>query len=371
LDPSLRGKPVIVGGNPNGRGVVAAASYAARKYGIHSAMPLFRARRLCPSAIFLRGSHRYYNEFSCRIFDILRGYSPLVEPISIDEAYVDLTGCIQLHGSLLDAAQRMRDEIREQVGINSSIGIATNKLVAKVASTVVKPSGMLWITPGMERRFLAPLGVECIPGIGPKSTVELRRMGVCTVMQLSEIPLEWLEQAYGKWGSALYLKAQGTCDNPVFSEGEDSRSISRETTLLEDSVDPRYLESTLSYLVEKAVSQLRIEKLYARLVTLKLRYSDFKTVTRCITLRESTDDDRIILREILRLFRKLFIRRTCVRLTGVSLSSLSRIRFQQTDLFEQVSFEQRDRLFRGIDGIRDKYGFHSILKAGSFRGSSK
>ena len=371
LDPSLRGKPVIVGGDPNGRGVVAAASYAARKYGIHSSMPLSRARRLCPPAIFLRGSHSCYKEFSCRIFDVLRGYSPLVEPISIDEAYIDLTGCMRLHGSLLDTAERMRDEIREQVGINSSIGIAANKLVAKVASTVVKPSGMLWISPGMERRFLAPLGIECIPGIGPKSAVELRRMGISTVMQLSELPLEWLEQAYGRWGSALYLKARGTCDHPVVSEEEDSRSISRETTLLEDSVDPRYLESILSYLVEKAVSQLRVEKLYARSVTLKLRHSDFKTVTRCITLRESTDDDRIIFREILLLFRKLFVRRTCVRLTGVSLTSLSRIRFQQADLFEQVSFEQRDRLFRGIDGIRDKYGFHSILKAGSFRDSSK
>ena len=191
LDPSLRGKPVIVGGDPNGRGVVAAASYAARKYGIHSAMPLVRARRLCRSAIFLRGSHRCYEAFSRRIFDVLRGYSPLVEPMSIDEAFVDLTGCLRLHGSLLDTAQEIRDRIRQQVGINASIGMASNKLVAKVASATVKPSSMLWIVPGMERSFLSPLGVDCIPGVGPKSALELKCMGIRTVAQLSEVPLEW------------------------------------------------------------------------------------------------------------------------------------------------------------------------------------
>ena len=291
--------------------------------------------------------------------------------MSLDEAFVDLTGCLRLHGSLLDTAQQIRDRIREQVGIDASIGIASNKLVAKVASAAVKPSGMLWIVPGMERRFLAPLGVERIPGIGPKSAVKLRRMGIRTVTQLGELSLEWLERAYGKWGAALHLKARGICEHPVVAEEEESRSISRETTLKEDSVDPRYLESILSYLVEKAVSQLRGENLYARSVTLKLRHSDFKTVTRCYTLRESTDDDGIIFHEISSLFRKLFVRRTRVRLIGVSLSSLGRSRFQQTDLFEQASFEQRDSLFRSIDGIRDKYGFHSILKAGSIYDNNK
>ena len=365
LDPSLRGKPVIVGGDPNGRGVVAAASYAARKYGIHSAMPLGRARRLCPSAIFLRGSHRRYAEFSRRIFDVLRSYSPLVEPMSLDEAFVDLSGCLRLHGPLQDTAQQIRDSIREQVGINASIGIASNKLVAKVASAGVKPNGMLWIVPGMERRFLAPLGVERIPGIGPKSAAELKRMGVRTVAQLADLPLEWLEQAYGKWGTALYFKARGVCERLVVAEEEDSRSISRETTLEEDSFDPQFLESILSYLVEKSAGQLRGENLYTRSVTLKLRYSDFKTVTRCHTLRESTDDDGIVFHAVSSLFRKLFTRRTRVRLIGVSLSSLSRSRFQQSDLFAPAEPEQRDRLFRGIDRIRGKYGFHSILKAGS------
>ena len=371
LDPSLRGKPVIVGGDPNGRGVVAAASYEARKYGIHSAMPLVRARRLCRSAIFLRGSHRCYEEFSCRIFDILRGYSPLVEPMSIDEAFVDLTGCLRLHGSLLDTAQEIRDKIRQQVGINASIGMASNKLVAKVASATVKPSSMLWIVPGMERSFLSPLGVDCIPGVGPKSALELKCMGIRTVAQLSEVPLEWLEQAYGKRGASLYLKARGVCESPVVSGKKRSRSISRETTLKKDSIDPRYLKSIFSYLVEKVLSQLREENLHARSVTLKLRYSDFKTVTRCHTLRESTDDDGIVFREIFDLFKRLFVQRARIRLVGVSLSSLIHRRFQQTSLFDQAPFEQRDRLLRSIDDIRDKYGFHAILRAGSICDNKK
>jgi len=365
LDPSLCGKPVIVGGNPDGRGVVAAASYAARKYGIHSAMPLTRARRLCQSAIFLRGSHRHYAEFSHRIFDVLRNYSPLVEPISLDEAFVDLTGCLQLHGSLLDTAQHIHNGIREQIGINSSIGIASNKLVAKIASAEAKPNGMLWIVSGMERKFLAPLRVERIPGIGPKSAVELKRMGIHTVAHLEELPMEWLEKAYGKWGTTLYLKARGVCERPVIAEEEDSRSISRETTLEKDSADPQFLKSVLSYLVEKAASKLRRENLYTCSVTLKLRYSDFKMVTRCHTLRESTNDDGVIFHTICNLFVKLFTRRIRVRLIGVSLSSLSRNRFQQTDLFEQALPERRDHLFQSIDRIRGKYGFHTILKARS------
>jgi DNA polymerase-4 len=350
---------------------VAAASYTARKYGIHSAMPLARARRLCQSAIFLRASHRHYEEFSRRIFNVLREYSPLVEPMSLDEAFVDLTGCLRLHGSLLDTAQQIHDKIREQIGINSSIGIASNKLIAKVASAEVKPRGMLWIISGMERRFLAPLRVSRIPGIGPKSAMELRRMGIHTVAQLEKLPMEWLEQAYGKWGTALYLKARGVCERPVITENEHSRSISRETTLEEDSVDPQFIKSVLSYLVEKAASQLRRDNLYMRSVTLKLRYSDFKTVTRCHTLREFTNDDRIIFHAACSLFMKLFNQRTRVRLIGVSFSSLDRKKFRQADLFEQVSPERRDRLFQSIDHIRAKHGFHSVLKARSIHDNSE
>ena len=367
LDPSLVGKPVVVGGDPEGRGVAAAASYAARKYGIHSAMPLAKARRLCPHAIFLRGSHGVYGEFSRRIFALLRNFSPLVEPMSMDEAYVDLTGCQKLHGPVLKTAERIRNEIKTQVGINASIGIASNKLLAKVASGFVKPNGVLWIAPGKEGRFLKPLPVGRIPGVGPKSGERFKRMGVKTVGDLAALPKELLEEVHGKWGTGLYLKSRGICQSRVVGESEDSRSISRETTLETDSMDAGFLESTLSYLVEKAAAQLRESELYVRAVSLKLRTSDFKTVTRSFTLSQPTAEDHVIFQTCVGLFRKLFVRRTRVRLIGVCLSSLTRNPCAQTDLFQGMAEERWDRLYQGIDRIRNKYGFRSILRATSVK----
>lgn len=367
LDPSLKGKPVVVGGNPDGRGVAAAASYEARRFGIHSAMPLAQARRLCPHAIFLRGSHKLYAEFSCRIFQILENYSPHVEPMSLDEAYVDLTGCERLFGPVPTVAEKIHNEIKHTVGINASIGIASNKLLAKIASAGAKPNGMLRVLPGRERVFLSPLPIDRIPGIGPKSGQRLRRMGIKTVSDLAALPHELLEEVFGKWGSGLYFKARGICDSPVLRR-DDSRSISRETTLEEDSIDPRFLESALSYLVEKAVAQLREADLHARCVTLKLRYSDFSAVTRSHTLTEATQEDRVVFDTASALFRKLFTRRTRVRLIGVALSSFAHGGAGQMDLFDRLDKKQWQRLYRGIDKIRGKYGFRSILRGTSYRG---
>ncbi len=421
LDPSLKGKPVIVGGL-GGRGVVSAASYEARSYGVHSAMPMTRARRLCPQAIFLSGSHGKYSEFSARIFEILDRYSPLVEPMSLDEAYLDLTGCERLQGPILKAATRLHNEIQERVGINASIGIASNKLMAKVASNLAKPNGMLRVLPGQEERFLAPFPIKCIPGIGPKMATQLKRMGIQKVSQLALLSCELLEKAYGIWGRGLYERAHGICRSPVLKR-EETRSISHETTLKEDSEDPQFLESKLSYLVEKAGSRLRASILRARCVTLKLRYSDFKTVTRSFTLTQPVDEDYVILQTVLGLFRKSFTRRTRVRLLGVALTSLSEVtgriaqrgtnspglmmqeelqlgreelirhplpevqireesssqteeilhairnslsqRGAQMELFESLEDQRWQKLYAGIDGIRKKYGFRSILRASS------
>ena len=363
-DPSLKGKPVIVGGAPDGRGVVAAASYAVRKYGVHSAMPISRAKRLCPHAIFLRGSHGLYSEFSARIFEIMNTFSPLVEPMSLDEAYVDLTGCERLHGPITDTAVRMHDAIKNQVGINASIGMASNKLMAKIASGMSKPNGFLRILPGHEATFLAPLLVGRIPGIGPKSVEEFKRMGIRTVRDLAALPLELLEEAHGEWGTRLYEKARGISHSPVLKR-DDTRSISRETTLEEDSTDPAFLESKLSWLVEKAASQLREEGLRARCVSLKLRYSDFKTVTRSHTLNEAACEDPIIFDIVRNLFRKLFTRKTRVRLVGVALTSLTSDVSPQMEFFEELDSKQWQKLYQGIDRIREKYGFSSIVRGSS------
>lgn len=392
LDPSLKGKPVVVGGRatpggngaitpqakntltnpkkilasaPPPRGVVSAASYAARKFGIHSAMPIARAKRLCPHAIFLHGSHRLYSEYSAKVFEILRSYSPLVEPMSLDEAFVDLTGCGKLHGPILKTAETIRNEIREKLGLNASIGIATNKLMAKIASAYCKPNGMLWIAPGQEQKFLAPLPIKRIPGIGPKNCSRLNRMGVKSVADLSRLPLELLEETYGKWGASLYRKARGISSSAVNAETEDPRSISRETTFATDSINPLFLESTLSYLTEKTAAQLRSNGLFAMTVTLKLRYSDFKTVTRSQTLDWPTAADHMLLKTAIKLFRKLFNRRVQVRLIGISLSSLTAHPHRQEDLFDLKNGERWDGLYQSIDRIRKKYGFHSILRAAS------
>ena len=390
LDPSLKGKPVIVGGRampgereaiapqaestlarqkkllPSAspvRGVVAAASYAVRRYGVHSAMPIAQAKRLCPHAIFLSGSQRRYSEYSVRVFEILKRYSPLVEPMSLDEAFVDLTGCERLHGPVLKAGEKIRNEIREELGLNASVGIASNKLLAKIASAYCKPNGMLWIAPGMEQRFLAGLPIRRIPGIGPKGGAELRRMGIKSAGDLARLPLESL--ACGKWGASLYRKARGISESPVIGETVDPRSISRETTLETDSADPLFLESTLSYLTEKVAGQLRENKLFARTVTLKLRYSDFKTVTRSKTLEMPTAEDHTLLKTGAGLFRKLFTHRTRVRLIGITFTSLTATSDRQEDLFDHKGGQCWDNLYQGIDRIRHKYGFRSILRARS------
>jgi DNA polymerase IV len=371
LDPSLKGKPVIVGGNPGGRGVVAAASYEARKYGIHSAMPIAKAKRLCPYAVFLRGSHQHYREYSVKVFEILRGYSPLVEPISLDEAFIDLTGCEKLHGPALKAAEKIRNEIREVLGLNASIGIASNKLLAKIASAYCKPNGMLWITSGMEQRFLAPLSIRRIPGIGPKGETELQRMGVKSVRDLARLSQEHLEEAFGKWGKSLYRKARGISDGLVTSEKDNPRSISSETTFDVDLTDPLFLESRLSYLTEKVSGQLREKKLFARTVALKLRYSDFQTVTRSKTLDMPTAEDHILFKTGVGLFRKLFTHGSKVRLIGVMFTSLTRHPHRQKELFNCKGGKSWDGLYQGIDHIRNKYGFKSLLRATSRGGKGQ
>src|ERR1700674_4248 len=207
--PELRGKPVVVGGQPDRRGVVAAASYEARRYGIHSAMPLRTAARLCPQAVFLEGRHDLYGEWSDRVATILAKFSPIVEMASIDEAYLDLSGTERLHGPPLAAAHALLREIREKTGLPCSAGLARTRLVAKVASDQAKPCGLLWIPAGAERRFLEPLGVRRIPGIGRVTEAALRNLGVERVGQLASIPQERMEELFGRWGTALYRKARG------------------------------------------------------------------------------------------------------------------------------------------------------------------
>src|ERR1700746_1775973 len=249
--PELRGKPVVVGGQPNRRGVVSAASYEARRYGIHSAMPLRTAGKLCPHAIFLEGRHDLYAEWSDRVATILSRFSPVVEMASIDEAYLDLSGTSRLHGPPLSAANKLLREITATTSLPCSGGLGASRLVAKVASDQAKPRGLVWVAPGSEAAFLVPLAVRRIPGIRKVTEAALKALGIDTVGQLQKIALEQLEETFGRWGTALFRKAHGVDSYEFFIDAEP-KSISHNQTFGADTSDRTLLESTLSHLRQKA-----------------------------------------------------------------------------------------------------------------------
>src|SRR5246500_2813075 len=301
--PELRGKPVVVGGRPDQRGVVSAASYEARKFGIHSAMPLRTAGRLCPHAVFLDGHHAKYSEWSDRVATILAKFSPIVEMVSIDEAYLDLAGTERLHGPPLAATDKLLRTITRDTGLPCSGGLATTRLVAKVASDQAKPRGLLWVPPGTETRFLAPLPVRKIPGIGKVTERALRALGIETVEQLSGHQQDKLEKIFGQWGTALYRKARGG-DSYEFLIDAEPKSISHNHTFGEDTDNVAEMESLLSHLSQKACKRLREAGLSTRTLTLTIRYAGFDTYTRSKTLIEPTCLDAEIFVVIQKLFRQ-------------------------------------------------------------------
>src|SRR6266852_965765 len=288
--PELRGKPVVVGGRPDQRGVVSAASYEARKFGIQSAMPLRTAAKLCPQAIFLDGHHAKYGEWSDRVATILGKFSPIVEMVSIDEAYLDLAGTERLHGPPFAAAHKLLRTITRETSLPCSGGLATTRLVAKVASDQAKPRGLVWVAPGQEQRFLAPLSVRKIPGIGEVTERALRALGIETVEQIAAMPQEKLESIFGQWGTALYRKARGG-DSYEFVIDAEPKSISHNHTFGEDTEDSNALTAMLSHLSQKACKRLREAGLATRTLTLTIRYAGFETHTRSKTLGEPTKLD--------------------------------------------------------------------------------
>lgn len=367
FDPRLQGKPVVVGGRPNERGVVAAASYEARRLGVHSAMPLRRAYRLCPDAIFVDGHPERYREYSRRVFEILGRFSPTVEMASIDEAYLDLTGCERLLGPPLTAAHRLHHSVQQETRLPCSIGIATTRLVAKVASDQAKPNGVLWVVPGAEQAFLGPLEIRKIPGIGPVMEKNLHSIGVRTVAELARTRPDLLEEEFGLWGTALAGKSRGEdaggwFEVPVGGR-EDPKSVSHETTFSRDTTDARLLESTLARLSQMVGRRLREYGLHGRTVQLKLRYSDFSTITRARTLDHTTQLDTVILDAARELFRSNWTRGRAVRLLGVEVSALGR-QPGQLPLLERDAQEKWTRALSAADRLRDRYGERSVELAG-------
>jgi len=359
LNPSLRGKPVIVGGDPDGRGVVSSASYEAREFGIRSGMALSRAKKLCPQAIFLQGDFERYGIVSRKIFKILSKYTPDIEMASIDEAYLDLTGFGRLYGHTFGAAQRIKEKVKSRLRLNASIGIGANKLIAKVASACAKPNGILMVFPGYEKSFLSSLSVERLPGVGKSLKEKLISFGVRTIGMLASVEKDLLVRTFGKWGLILHYKANGIDCSAVGGRYSGPKSISRETTFDEDTIDRRLIFSTLFTLVEKTAKSLREGKLQARTIALKLRYSDFSTVTRSKTLREGTDLDKKIYQCVEELFQKAWTRRGRIRLVGVCLSNLCASAWQ-VNFLDGGNIGKLKSFYQSVDRVRDRYGFDSL-----------
>ncbi len=358
LKPALKGKPVVVGGRPDRRGVVASASYEARKFGLHAGMPLATASRLCPQAIFIEGSFPKYRGASQRFMAILADFSPYLEPVSLDEAYLDVTGFESIHGSIRQMAVTIKQRVKDELGLSASVGIASGKVVAKVAAELSKPDGLLEVAAGEEGSFLAPLAITQLPGIGKKTERLLNSLGINTIGQLATMPLEVLKSHVGAFGELIHRHANGIDDRKVVPPSP-TKSISRETTFGQDTRDRSLLEATLRYLSERVGADLRQREKQARCVTLKLRYADFTTITRRHTLGESSNSDQTIFHTGLKLLNRARAQeKQPIRLIGIGVSNLVEPGRQLGML--DSSAQRMEQLTRAIDRIRNKYGFTAI-----------
>jgi DNA polymerase-4 len=371
-DPSLKGKAVVVGGQRNERGVVSAASYEARKFGVHSALPLRTAAKLCPQAIFVDGHPERYRECSEKVYKVLTAFSPQVEMASIDEAYLDMTGTARLHGPPLLAAHKLHQRMKDQTQLNCSIGIGSSRLIAKVSSAQAKPNGMLWIVPGQESKLLAPLDVREIPGVGKVMESRLHALGIKKVGDLARLEESELEERFGKWGLALAGKARGEDAGGWFDSevGADTaaKSISHEHTYNEDTADANQLEATLMRLSEMVARRLREAKFYARTIQLKLRYKDFTTITRAHSLPAATQLDGEIFAQVRTLFCKNWKQGREVRLLGVQASSFEE-QTEQINLLEGGRQQRWRDALAAADRLRDKFGESSVKLAAGMRGN--
>lgn len=365
--PAYRGRPVIVGADPQdgrGRGVVSAASYEARTFGIHSALPISQAYRRCPEGVFLPVRMSRYQEVSSHIFRIFGRYTDLVEPLSLDEAFLDVTGSLRLFGSAEAIGRRIQTEILTETELGASVGIATNKFVAKVASDLRKPHGFVVVPPGQAAHFLQPLPIERLWGVGPKTAGRLRQMGLMTIGELAARPQLELAAALGPLGAHLWDLAQGIDTREVIPE-EPAQSVGAETTFPEDTADPIRIRQTVLALSEGVARRLRVEAIQAGALTLKLRDETFRTQTRSVSLSEPTDQSQDLYQTALMLLERLPFSGRKVRLLGVTASRLSDLMGsgQQLSLeLNPVGAKQR-RLTEAVDRIHARFGKGAIRPA--------
>ena len=357
-DPSLRGKPVIVGGRPGDRGVVSAASYEARAFGVFSAMPLRTAARRCPEGVFVPGRPDRYRELSDQVMGVFAEYTPLVEPISLDEAFLDVTASTAVFGDGEAIGRTIKRRVLDEVGLVVSVGVATNKLCAKVASDLRKPDALVVVAPGEEADFLAPLPIRRLWGVGPRAQAALADYGVMTIGQLAAAAPGTLRRRFGRFGDDLSARARGIDRAPVVVS-HTAKSIGHEHTFDTDSTDVGRLEATLLDLAESVASRLRRHALAAGSVQLKLRYEGFETLTRQAPLARQTREARVLYDACVALLHRTLVGGRGVRLIGLTAINLSDA--QQLTLFD--GSDRTDRVTKSIDAVRGRFGERAITRA--------
>jgi DNA polymerase IV len=362
--PELVGKPVIVGGTPEKRGVVSAANYVARRYGVHSAMPAVTARRLCPQGIFLPPRIDYYAEVSGQIREIFERFTPLIEPLSLDEAFLDVTGSEHLFGSAAEIGKKLKQMISQEIRIVVSVGVAPNKFLAKIASDLKKPDALVVVVPGKVQEFLDPLPVERLWGVGKQGSKVFQQLGIRTIGQLRRCPMKILQSHFGKSGEHLCQLAQGIDDRAVVPE-QEAKSISHETTFEQDIAELDILRAWLLELAEQVGWRLRKHRLHARTVHLKVRFADFSMITRSQTLAQPTD----ITKELWQSADEMLCKRLpsghlSVRLLGMGVSGLDETGMVQGLLFDQENREKQARLDAMTDEAKERFGM-GVIRRGS------
>jgi DNA polymerase-4 len=359
--PELRGKPVIVGGTSN-RGVVSTASYEARPFGVHSAMPMWRARKLCPDGIFLPGRHSVYVEVSRALMEIMRGYSPVVEPLSLDEAFMDMTGSEELFGPPVEAARRILDHIKRDLQLTASIGIAPNKYIAKVASDLDKPAGLTVCPPGQEKEFLAPLKIERLWGVGPKSVPKLHAVGLRTIGDVARWDAGDLEKRFGSFGLHIWQLANGI-DQRVVERERSDKSMGAERTFEKDIRGADAVRERLLPLCDHVAARLRKHSMRAGGVRLKVKYATFKSLTRQKKLKAPVNDSESLRAVLEELLGKLDLDKP-IRLVGLAGYALVEDDGTQTGLFDQGT-QKREQLEHILDQVNEKFGRGSVKRAGA------
>jgi DNA polymerase-4 len=360
-DPTLRGKPVVVGADPKegrGRGVVSTCSYEARVFGIHSAMPISEAYRRCPKAVFLPPDFKKYQEASQKVFAILERFTPQIEPVSIDEAFCDITGSFHFHGSPVATAERIKADIRREVQLTSSVGIAPVKMVAKIASDLSKPDGLLEIGPGQVKAFLDPLPVERLWGVGKKAKEQLNAQGIRTIGDLARVPRLEAAKRFGDYGLHLHDLANGIDERTVVV-GAETKSVSHEHTFDVDEADPEVILKVLHILSQKVSRRLRQEELKGKTVTVKVRLKDFSTFTRAKTLDLRTNFADTIYENARTLFLSFFKKGMRIRLIGVRVSHFDEPYITES-LFTDPKDIKKEGIHRALDALKDRFGEGTI-----------